>query len=145
LGRLVAPQPADRPRHLRWKCTGLGVCGMEEPSQRGSRACGSDNEESAVRCTSFGQDLDEDVELTNGDSDRRVELTRFAAEQGGEADLACGLLRANGIRCEMSSTALPGLPADLIVWVNPQDAGPALALLDDVQRGVPREEDDEAA
>jgi hypothetical protein len=120
---------------------------MEEPSQpkRVCRACGSDNEAGAVRCASCGQDLDEDLELTHVDPDRRVELTRFDAERGDEAELACGLLRANGIACELSSTALPGLPADLIVWVNPQDAGPAWALLEDVQRGVPREEDDEAA
>ena len=122
---------------------------MGEPSQpkRVCRTCGSDNEAGAVRCASCGQDLDldEDPELTHVDPDRRVELTRFDAERGDEAELACGLLRANGIACEMSSTALPGLPADLIVWVNPQDVEPALALLDDVQRGVHREEDDEAA
>jgi hypothetical protein len=122
---------------------------MGEPSQpkRVCRACGAENEAGAVRCASCGQELDEDPELIHVDPDRRVELTRFDAERGDEAELACGLLRANGIACELSSTALPGLPADLIVWVNPQDAGPAWALLDDVQRGVPgeQEEDDETA
>jgi len=98
-----------------------------------------------VRCASCGQDLNEDPELAHVDPERRVELTRFDAERGDEAELACGLLRANGIACELSSTALPGLPADLIVWVSPQDAGPAWALLEDVRRGVPRDEDDEAA
>jgi len=120
---------------------------MGEPRQpkRLCRACGSENEAGAVRCASCGQDLDEDLELTHVDPDRRVELTRFDAERGDEAELACGLLRASGLACELSSTALPGLPADLIVWVNPQDVGQAWALLEDVQRGVHREEDDEAA
>jgi len=107
------------------------------------RACGHDNDAGAARCASCGQDLDEDVELTHVDPDRRVELTRFDTERGDEAELACGLLRANGIACELSSTALPGLPADLIVWVNPEDARPAWALLEDAQRGV-RDEDEAA-
>lgn len=67
------------------------------------------------------------------DPDRRVELTRFDTERGDEAELACGLLRANGIPCELSSTALPGLPADLIVWVNAEDRTPASALLKNVE------------
>lgn len=118
---------------------------MGEPSQpkRVCRACGSDNDAGAERCASCGQDLNQDVELTHVDPDRRVELTRFDTERGDEAELACGLLRANGIACEMSSTALPGLPADLIVWVNTEDAGPAWALLEDTQRGVLREDEDE--
>jgi hypothetical protein len=120
---------------------------MGEPSQpkRVCGACGSDNDAGAVRCASCGRDLNEDLELTHVDPGGRVELTRFDAEQGDEAELACGLLRANGIACELSSTALPGLPADLIVWVNSQDARPAWALLEDAQRGVRQEDDDEAA
>ena len=73
------------------------------------------------------------------DPGRRVELTRFDTERGDEAELACGLLRANGIPCELSNTALPGLPADLVVWVNAQDATLASSLLEKAER------DDEAA
>lgn len=118
---------------------------MREPSQpkRVCSACGSDNDAGAARCATCGQDLNEDLQLTHVDPDQRIELTRFDAEQGDEAELACGLLRANGIACEMSSTALPGLPADLIVWVNTEDARLAWALLEDARRGVGREDEDE--
>ena len=118
---------------------------MREPSQgkRACGACGSDNDAGAERCAACGRDLDEDLELTHVDASRRVELTRFEAERGDEAELACGLLRANGIACELGSPALPGLPADLIVWVNPQDAGSAWELLEDAQRGVRQEDEDD--
>ena len=113
---------------------------MGEPRQpkRVCRACGSDNDAGATRCASCGQDLNQQ-ELTYVDPGRRVELTRFDTERGDEAELACGLLRANGIPCELSSTALPGLPADLVVWVNAQDRTLASALLEKAER------DDEAA
>jgi len=102
------------------------------------RACGCDNDADATLCASCGQDLNEQ-ELTYVDPGRRVELTRFDTERGDEAELACGLLRANGIPCELSSMALPGLPADLVVWVNTQDATQASALLARAER------EDEAA
>lgn len=114
------------------------------PSKRVCRACGSENDLDAEHCPSCGGDLTEDLTLTHVDSDRRVELTRFETERGDEAELACGLLRANGIPCELSSTALPGLPADLIIWVDARDARPAWALLEDAQRQASREEDDVA-
>ena len=85
---------------------------------------------------------DEDAKLNEVDPDRRVELTRFETERGDEAEIACGLLRANGIRCELGSTALPGLPADMIIWVNSEDAKQAQQLLADAQRSAPREEDE---
>ena len=86
----------------------------------------------------------ENPELMHVDPDRRVELTRFETERGDEAEIACGLLRANSIACELSSTALPGLPADLIVWVNSADAVPALTLLEDAEREARRQEDEAA-
>jgi hypothetical protein len=89
-------------------------------------------------------EANEDPKLTEVDPDRRVELTRFETEQGDEAEIACGLLRASGIRCELGSTALPGLPADLIIWVNPEDAEQARALLENAQRNAPSEEDEAA-
>jgi hypothetical protein len=119
---------------------------MSDPSQskRVCPACGSDNGANAERCATCGFDLSEDPALTHVEADRRVELTRFEVERGDEAELACGLLRANGIACELSSTLLPGLPADLIIWVDAQDAKPASALLEDAKRGAQGEEDDEA-
>lgn len=119
---------------------------MAEPNQsrRVCPACGSDNSGDAERCSACGADLDEDPALTHVDPDQRLELTRFETERGDEAELACGLLRANGIACELSSTALPGLPADLIMWVNAQDATSAWALLEDVQREASKDEDDAA-
>jgi hypothetical protein len=138
----------------------VGECGMAKASEfeRLCRACGSANDANADHCAACGAELDaaakpseirfadEDPALTHVGPDHRVELTRFETERGDEADLACGLLRANGIACELSSTALPGLPADLIIWVNAQDARPAWALLEDAQREASKEkEEDDAA
>lgn len=86
----------------------------------------------------------ENPELIHVDPDRRIELTRFETEQGDEAEIACESLRANGIACELSSEALPGLPSDLIIWVNPEDAEDARALLKDAQRNAQHEEDEAA-
>lgn len=86
----------------------------------------------------------EDPELTAVDPDRRVELARFETERGDEAEIACESLRANGIACEMSSSALPGLPADLVIWVNTEDAEEAQALMAEAQRSAQREEDEAA-
>jgi len=95
--------------------------------------CGSHNEPGARQCAACGADLPEDV-LSHVDGTRRVELTRFDTSLGEEAELACGLLRANGIPCELSSTALPGLPSDLILWVSAGDVRAARALMEDAQR-----------
>lgn len=48
------------------------------------------------------------------DLNDRVELDRF--EHLYEAELACGLLRSNGIACEVSSQLIPGVPAEVILW-----------------------------
>jgi len=53
--------------------------------------------------------IDDDPALRHVDPTNRAEVTRFQHED--EAQLACGLLRSNGIPCELSSTVLPGLPA----------------------------------
>ena len=52
--------------------------------------------------------------------ENRVELDRF--DRLDHAALACGLLRSNNIPCEVSSTLLPGLTTDLVLWVNANDA-----------------------
>lgn len=75
---------------------------------------------------------DEDPALLHVDASNRVELDRF--ERLDQAELACGLLRSNGIACELSSMPLSGLPADIILWVNAKDAKEAWALLADTER-----------
>lgn len=89
----------------------------------------------------------DDLKLRFVDPENRTEIDRF--ERLDEAELACGLLRANGIACELSPPPLPGLPADIILWVNRRDAELAWALLADVEReakktATPGREDDAA-
>jgi hypothetical protein len=79
----------------------------------------------------------DDLALRYVDLNNRYELDRF--ERWDEAELACGLLRANGIACELSPMPLPGLPADIILWVNNEDAKLAWALLADAEREASRE------
>jgi hypothetical protein len=80
-----------------------------------------------------------DDALRHVDVNDRVEVERF--ERWDEAELACGLLRANGIACEVSSMVIPGLPADLILWTHTQDAELAWALLADAERKVSQKRD----
>jgi hypothetical protein len=60
------------------------------------------------------------------------------------AELARGLLRSNGIACELSPTPLPGLPADMILWVHNRDATLAWALFSDAERDGSQKDDDAA-
>ena len=76
--------------------------------------------------------VDHDPALRYVDPNNRIEVDRF--ERLGEAELACGLLRFNAIACELSPLPLPGLPADIILWVHNQDAKLAWALLADAAR-----------
>ena len=74
--------------------------------------------------------------LQHVDLNDRVELDRF--EHSYEADLACGLLRSNGIACEASSQLMPGVPGQVILWTRTQDAQLAWALLVDTEREATR-------
>lgn len=78
------------------------------------------------------QNANGDTRLGFVDAENRIGLERF--ERLDEAELACGLLRANGIACELSPPPLPGLPADIILWVNRRDAELVWALLADAER-----------
>jgi hypothetical protein len=106
-------------------------------------ACGNTNATGTRRCAKCGRDLEgreapygatsvDDPALFHVDPENRVEIDRF--ERLDQAELACGLLRSNGIPCELSSMPLPGLPVDLILWVNVADAKLAWALLADAER-----------
>ncbi|HMC29840.1 MAG TPA: hypothetical protein VKL99_03330 [Candidatus Angelobacter sp.] len=78
------------------------------------------------------------------DPEHRVEIAHFEVEQGEQAELACGMLRANGIACELSSPLLPGLPSERALWVNTSDAQKAQALLDEAESGSGTEKVDAA-
>lgn len=88
--------------------------------------CGTKNQPDAQQCANCGRDLEsgaetsstidaDDPRLQHVDFSNRVELDRF--ERLDQAELACGLLRSNGIACELSNLPLPGLPADIILSV----------------------------
>lgn len=106
--------------------------------------CGVRNSDGATRCVNCGADLiqatessstrfvDDDPALRYVNPENRIELERY--ERLDDAELACGFLRANGIACELSSMPLPGLPADLILWVHRENADLAWALLADAER-----------
>lgn len=122
-------------------------------SGRVCRSCGNINDSDARRCATCGsvldpvpetrpRFLDDDPALRYVDPNNRVELDRF--ERWDEAELACGLLRANNIACELSPMPLPGLPADIILWVHNQDAEVAWALLEDAEREASSKKDDVA-
>jgi len=127
---------------------------MPGPIQFGRvcRACGKREQVDAERCASCGADLkavavtpdtgfvDEDPTLRHVDLNNRVELDRFNRRE--EAELACGLLRFHGIPCELSSTVIPGLPADTILWVHTDDAKLGWALLADMEREASRKDND---
>ena len=89
-----------------------------------------------------GNFTDDDPGLRYVDPNNRIELDRF--ERWDEAELACGLLRSNGIACELSPMPLPGLPADIILWVRNRDATLAWALFADAEREASGKDDDAA-
>ncbi len=51
-------------------------------------------------------------------------------EDEAEAELAAGYLRANGIPAQVGKPMIPGLTADLALWVRRADARDARQLLD---------------
>ena len=121
-------------------------------SRRQCPACGHANDVAAPSCASCGADLkqnarpddgfpDNDPSLEHVDPENRVELERYDTDTGAEAEIDCGLLRANGIACELGGQTIPGLPSNMILWVNKKDAEAARALLDDVELGESDEPD----
>ena len=122
-------------------------------SERVCQHCGTANSPDAERCASCGAAIetlvesggrfvDDDPALRYVDPENRIAVDRF--ERWDEAELACGLLRANGIACELSPMPLPGLPADIILWVHNRDATLAWALLADAEREASGKNDDAA-
>ena len=78
------------------------------------------------------------------DPEHRVEIAHFDLGQGEQAELACGMLRANGMACELSNPLLPGLPNERALWVNASDAQQARTLLAAAESGGRAEENDAA-
>jgi hypothetical protein len=105
----------------------------------------------ATRCISCGTSLGssaynasrdaEDEALQHVDLEKRVAVATY--ERDTQAELACGLLRSSGIACEVSPMMIPGLTADLALWVNRQDEETAREILADVEQNAPSEELDE--
>jgi|SRR5712672_840590 hypothetical protein len=110
-------------------------------SARTCPVCGQEIEITAIICAACGTEFkaeaepsapvlaDDDLALQTVDPEHRVEVAHFEIDHGEEAEIACGLLRANGIACALSSPILPGLPAEQSLWVNSEDAEAALKLL----------------
>ncbi|HLY92162.1 MAG TPA: DUF2007 domain-containing protein [Candidatus Angelobacter sp.] len=107
-------------------------------SERTCTRCGGAIDPIARRCISCGAEPGaapestavEEAALNAIDPERRVEVAHFDLDQGEQAELACGMLRANGIACELSNPLLPGLPNERALWVNAADAEQARALLE---------------
>lgn len=83
-------------------------------------------------------------ELRSVDPEHRVEVANFEVNHGEEAELACGMLRANGIACELSNPLIPGLPNEKTLWVNAGNEAAAMALLAEAERGDAINKDDAA-
>jgi hypothetical protein len=104
-------------------------------------SCGNVNDAAATTCTSCGAQLtdsangyaDNDPALEHVDPAKRYELVRYDTDTGAEAEIDCGLLRANGIACELGGQLIPGLSSNMILWVNKEDAEAARTLLDEVE------------
>src|ERR1700688_187164 len=121
-------------------------------SERVCSRCGTTNRADAKYCEicaappvaateSGAQFVEDDLALRHVDPNDRVELDQF--ERWDEAELPCGL-PFNKIACELSPMPLPGLPADIILWVHNADAELAWALLADAEREASRRRDNAA-
>ena len=121
-------------------------------SQRTCTRCGGAIDPIALRCIACGaepgaplqSEVVDNPALTTVDPEHRVEVAHFEMVQGAQAGLACGMLRANGIACELSNPLLPGLPNERALWVNAGDAEEARALLAEAETGKRTEADDAA-
>ena len=118
-------------------------------SQRTCTRCGGAIDPIAQRCVSCGAEIGASLDLTPVenpallaiDPEHRVEIAHFDLVQGDQAELACGMLRANGIACELSNPLLPGLPNERALWVNASDSDQARALLAAAESGASAEDD----
>jgi hypothetical protein len=114
------------------------------------RNCRSVSHHDTRKCPTCGADVDhvreqfadDDPRLLHVDPENRHEVQRFVRLD--EAELACGMLRANGIACELSPPVLPGVPGEIILWVNNEDAELAWALLADADREASQHKGDAA-
>ena len=70
----------------------------------------------------------DDLELAFVPPELREQVRSF--EDAADAELAAGYLRANGIAAELGKMMIPGLTAELPLWVRREDAEAALRLLD---------------
>ena len=116
-------------------------------SEKSCPRCGTPIEASTVRCVSCGAEIvteTRETVLNAVDPEHRVQIAHFDLDQGEQAELACGMLRANGIACELSNPLLPGLPNERALWVNVENAEQARALLADAESQTSGEADNAA-
>ncbi|HZT72445.1 MAG TPA: hypothetical protein VE996_02215 [Terriglobales bacterium] len=67
------------------------------------------------------------------DSRERVEIAHY--EREAEAELAAGMLRANGIAAEVGTPIIPGLNYSLTLWVRKGQEALARQLLQQAEEG----------
>jgi len=107
-------------------------------------ACSANNLLVARRCEVCGADLPgQSIEALRGasefeplnsvPSEGREQMRTFDRQE--EAELAAGLLRANGIAAEIGAPLLPGL-AHVVLWVSPSDLNAAERLLAEADAGT---------
>lgn len=77
------------------------------------------------------------ISLRHVDTRERVEAAHF--EREAEAELAAGMLRANGIAAEVGAPMIPGLNYSLTLWVRKSQEALARQLLQEAEEGDFRE------
>ncbi|MGH9535266.1 MAG: hypothetical protein ACRD2E_10430 [Terriglobales bacterium] len=75
----------------------------------------------------------EDPRLLHVDLRHRAEVAHF--QRADEAEFAAGMLRANGIPAEVQAMMIPGLTADLALWVPRDHEELARRLLREAEEG----------
>ncbi len=83
--------------------------------------------------SSAGPEGEEDPRLLHVDLRNRAEAARF--QRSDEAEFAAGMLRANGIPAEVQAMMIPGLTADLALWVPKEQEELARRLLREAEEG----------
>jgi ribosomal protein L40E len=113
--------------------------------------CSALNPLNATRCISCGAVLssslrahaaasgEPDEALKHVPVENRVTIARY--ERDTEAELAAGLLRSSGIACELEPMIIPGLAADMSLWVKARDAEAARRILAEVEESAETEDE----
>lgn len=93
----------------------------------------SDDRDNPPEVTGELAEAGEDPRLRAVDMRHRAEVGHF--QRADEAEFAAGMLRANGIPAEVQSMMIPGLTADLALWVPKDQEELARRLLREAEEG----------